>query len=41
MFLFILDLSTKLITKDKLDTVKRLKADVSSVSPSALSKGYI
>ena len=28
-----LDLSTELITKGKLATAKRLKADVSSVSP--------
>ena len=30
-----LDLSTELITKGKLATVKRFKADVSSVSPSS------
>ena len=29
-----LDLSTKLLTKDKLATLEKLKADVSSISPS-------
>ena len=32
-----LDLSTKLLTKDKLATLKKLKADVSSISSSIRS----